>query len=52
MIRVTKRIAIDAGEIAESRVHAGEPGGQNVNKLTSRSICASVPHAGARRQDA
>lgn len=35
MIPVTRRIAIDESEIAESFVRAAGPGGQNVNKLAT-----------------
>jgi ribosome-associated protein len=35
MIRVTAKISIDEGEIAESFVRASGPGGQNVNKLST-----------------
>jgi ribosome-associated protein len=35
MIRVTDSIRIDEGEIVESFVRAGGPGGQNVNKLAT-----------------
>src|SRR5690242_21457850 len=35
MIRVTRNIAIDEGEVLESFVRASGPGGQNVNKLAT-----------------
>jgi ribosome-associated protein len=35
MIRITAKIGIDEGEIAESFVRASGPGGQNVNKLST-----------------
>ncbi len=35
MIRVTAKISIDEGEIAEKFIRASGPGGQNVNKLAS-----------------
>ena len=35
MIRVTKSIALEEGEIEESFVRASGPGGQNVNKLST-----------------
>lgn len=35
MIQVTRSIAIDEREIAESFIRASGPGGQNVNKLSS-----------------
>ncbi len=35
MIEITNDIHIDPGEIAESFIRAGGPGGQNVNKVSS-----------------
>jgi ribosome-associated protein len=35
MIRITKTIAIDEGELEERFIRASGPGGQNVNKLAS-----------------
>jgi len=35
MIRVTRSIALDESEIAESFIRASGPGGQNVNKLST-----------------
>ena len=35
MIRITDRISIDEGELAESFIRASGPGGQNVNKLST-----------------
>jgi ribosome-associated protein len=35
MIRITDRISIDEGELAESFIRASGPGGQNVNKIAS-----------------
>jgi ribosome-associated protein len=35
MIRVTRHIALDESEIAESFIRASGPGGQNVNKLST-----------------
>jgi ribosome-associated protein len=35
MIRVTAKISIEEGEIAEKFIRASGPGGQNVNKLAS-----------------
>lgn len=35
MIRVTKNIALDEGEIQERFVRASGPGGQNVNKVST-----------------
>jgi ribosome-associated protein len=35
MIRVTRNIAIDEGELVESFVRASGPGGQNVNKVST-----------------
>jgi len=35
MIRITDRIAIGDGEVAESFIRASGPGGQNVNKLAT-----------------
>jgi ribosome-associated protein len=35
MIRVTRSIALDEGEIEERFIRASGPGGQNVNKLAS-----------------
>src|SRR5690348_14232366 len=35
MIRVTKSIALEEGELEESFVRASGPGGQNVNKLST-----------------
>ncbi len=35
MIEITEHIALDLAEISETFVHAGGPGGQNVNKLAT-----------------
>ena len=35
MIEVTEHIALDLAEISETFIHAGGPGGQNVNKLAT-----------------
>ncbi len=35
MIEITEQIAIDPREIGETFIHAGGPGGQNVNKLST-----------------
>jgi ribosome-associated protein len=35
MIQITESIAIDEGEIEEIFIHAGGPGGQNVNKVAT-----------------
>ena len=35
MIEMTEQIAIDPREIGETFIHAGGPGGQNVNKLST-----------------
>src|SRR5499426_407501 len=35
MIRISDRISIDEGELAETFIRASGPGGQNVNKLAS-----------------
>mgnify|MGYP003725573349 CR=1 FL=1 len=35
MIEITEHIALDPAEIGETFIHAGGPGGQNVNKLST-----------------
>ncbi len=35
MIEITEHIALEAREIGETFIHAGGPGGQNVNKLST-----------------
>ena len=35
LLRITPRLAIDESEITEQFIHAGGPGGQNVNKVAS-----------------
>ncbi|MFP6777987.1 MAG: alternative ribosome rescue aminoacyl-tRNA hydrolase ArfB [Alphaproteobacteria bacterium] len=35
MIEITEHIALDLAEISETFIHAGGPGGQNVNKLAT-----------------
>ena len=35
MLRITKEIALDPGEIDEAFVRASGPGGQNVNKVST-----------------
>lgn len=35
MIEITEHIALDPAEISETFIHAGGPGGQNVNKLAT-----------------
>jgi ribosome-associated protein len=35
MIRITDRLSIEEGEIAETFIRAAGPGGQNVNKVSS-----------------
>ena len=35
MIEITEHIALDPAEISETFIHAGGPGGQNVNKLST-----------------
>ena len=35
MIKITEHIALDSREIGETFIHAGGPGGQNVNKLST-----------------
>ena len=35
MIEITEHIALDLAESSETFIHAGGPGGQNVNKLAT-----------------
>jgi len=52
MIRVTRNIAIDEGEVLESFVRASGPGGQNVNKLaTAVQLRFDVRHSPSLSED-